>query len=74
MTVRRVSATVPAMGEQVRALRDFVYLDVQRLRSMAAQLDLASSAAGEPPDRAAHELLFNQLEPALLGRADEVIQ
>ena len=58
------------MGEQVRALRDFVYLDVQRLRSMAAQLDLASSAAGEPPDRAAHELLFNQLEPALLGRAD----
>src|SRR5690348_17923454 len=57
------------MGEQVRTLRDFIYLDVDRLRSMAAQLDVSLSSVRES-DRTAHEQLFNQIEPALLGRAD----
>jgi len=61
---------VAGMSEQVRTLRDFIYLDVDRLRSMAAQLDVSLAWAGEKSDRATHEQLFNQVEPALLGRPD----
>lgn len=57
------------MSEQARMLRDFIYLDVDRLRSMAAQLDVPSVASGGSPDRTAHERLFNDLEPTLMGRS-----
>jgi hypothetical protein len=55
---------------QTAALRDFIYLDHERVRSVAAQLGV-----GAPPaqtlaaDRAARERLFLDVEPALLGRA-----
>jgi hypothetical protein len=58
-------ATPPAAAPAV--LRDFVYLDADRVRSLAAQLD-----AGELPpaaaDRVALERLFLRVEPALLAR------
>jgi hypothetical protein len=46
-------------------LRDFIYLDPDRIMSLAAQLRLAAA----PSDRAARERLFMELEPAILGRA-----
>ena len=57
------------MAEQSPALRDFVYLDYERVRSVAAQLggELPASAANEA-DRAAQERLFLHVEPALLER------
>ena len=58
------------MAEQVRVLRDFVYLDVERLRSMAAQLQMLPSSGWEKSDAVAHEQLFNRVEPALLGGSD----
>ena len=50
-------------------LRDFIYLDDERVRSVAAQLGIdASSASVSADDRAARERLFLQVEPALLAR------
>ncbi len=47
-------------------LRDFIYLDPERVLSLAAQLQLQ----GDPPaDRAGRERLFLELEPALLARS-----
>jgi hypothetical protein len=48
-------------------LRDFVYLDTDRVRSLAAQLDLPSADAAAT-DRATAERRFLQLEPALADR------
>jgi len=47
------------------ALRDFLYLDPERVLSLAAQLNVEGVPAD---DRAARERLFLRLEPALLGR------
>src|SRR5205823_1590634 len=44
------------------AIRDYIYLDADRVRSLAAQLRLAPAPAD---DRAAREALFAQVEPAL---------
>src|SRR5687768_4930534 len=54
------------MSDAQPALRDFVYLDGDRVASLAAQLDLEI-----PPDagRAADERLFRQVEAALAKRA-----
>lgn len=60
------------MAEQARLLRDFIYLDVDRLRSMAAQLDVSLPQAGGPPDRTSHERLFNDVEPMLMARSGAV--
>ncbi|HLL89136.1 MAG TPA: hypothetical protein VK324_07520 [Tepidisphaeraceae bacterium] len=49
------------------ALRDFVYLDADRVRSIAAQLDVPAPVA-TPDDRAAREKLFLAIEPALVNR------
>jgi hypothetical protein len=48
-------------------LREFVYLDAQRVRSLAAQFDLP--APSSMVDRTAAEGLFGKLEPLLLTRA-----
>ena len=47
-------------------LRDFIYLDHDRVRSLAAQLDLPSPASAERADR---ERLLLQVESTLPGRA-----
>jgi hypothetical protein len=56
------------------AYREFIYLDVERVQSVAAQLDVRSDSerlAGDAAlSRAARERLFLDLEAALLGRAD----
>ena len=49
-------------------LRDFIYLDHERVRSVAAQLGVSATSGGAE-DRAARERLFLDVEPALLGRA-----
>lgn len=53
------------------ALRDFIYLDHERVRCVAAQLGVgsASSHSDGDADRAARERLFLDVEPAILGRA-----
>lgn len=48
-------------------LRDFVYLDADRVRSIAAQLDVPVPAGGAD-DRAARETLFRAVEPTLVSR------
>jgi hypothetical protein len=55
------------MADANTTLHDFIYLDADRVRSLAAQLDLTSEAPSD--DRAARERLFLKLEPVLLGRA-----
>ena len=55
---------------QSPALRDFIYLDVDRVRSMAAQLNLSPAAAqatNDLTDQVERERLFLQVEPALLA-------
>ena len=54
------------MSYDTPALRDFIYLDFDRVHSLAAQLDLPSP--GPSPDRAGREKLLLQVEPALLSR------
>ena len=57
------------MSSQPRPRRDFIYLDHDRVRSLAAQLDVSEpSGAGDAADRVQRERLFLQLEPALAGR------
>lgn len=58
------------MAEPSPVLRDFIYLDHERMRSVAAQLGHgAPPESGGVPDRAARERLFLEVEPAILGRA-----
>ncbi len=56
----------------MRPLRDYVYLDAERTRSLAAQLDLPPAArddaAAGPHPRTAAERLLAEVEPALLAR------
>jgi hypothetical protein len=51
------------MSEQRSPLRDFVYLDAQRVHSLAAQLRVAQTSGAA--DRVANEALATALEPAL---------
>src|SRR5687767_907620 len=55
------------MSEQAPCLRDFIYLDAPRVRSLAAQLQFESSSAAAP-DRAFDERLVIALEAALAAR------
>ena len=55
------------MSETSPLLRDFVYLDFDRVSSLAAQLRLF---AGDASDRASRESLVSQLEPALVARGN----
>jgi hypothetical protein len=48
-------------------LRDFIYLDFDRVRSIAAQLRVDPS---DSTDRVAREALLNQIEPALIARGN----
>jgi hypothetical protein len=55
-------------------LRDFIHLDHERVRSLAAQLGVSElSPQGIPADRVSRERLFLQVEPALLARGVERI-
>jgi hypothetical protein len=56
-----------ADASESKALREFIYLDTERVRSLAAQLQLEGGAVGN--GRIEHERLLMQIEPALLGRA-----
>ena len=58
------------MADPNAAVRDFVYLDAERVRSIAAQLDVAEDSAAPAADRVGREQLFLRVEPALLGRAN----
>ena len=55
------------MSEHAPLLRDYVYLDFERVRSIAAQLRVS---AGESDTRAAREALVSQVEPALVARGN----
>jgi hypothetical protein len=48
-------------------LRDFIYLDHDRVRSLAAQMDIEAGA--DEGDRSAREQLFLRAEPTLRGRS-----
>jgi len=62
------SATFPDMADlNTPSLREFIYLDAQRVRSLAAQFEL--SAPVSAVDRTAAEGLFLKVEPLLLTRA-----
>jgi hypothetical protein len=50
-------------------LRDFIYLDPDRVASLAAQLDLPDA---QPTDRAGRERLFLRVEPTVTARAAHV--
>ena len=56
------------MSSQPHTLRDFIYLDHARVRSLAAQLEVPE--AGDASDAVRRERLFVQVEPALLSRDD----
>ena len=55
------------MSEQPATLRDFIYLDYERVSSAAAQLDLSGAPAASA-DRPAREALLLRLEAHLLQR------
>jgi hypothetical protein len=56
------------VSNSTSTLRDFIYLDYPRARSLAAQLGVAEvESSSDPLDR---ERLFLRLEPVLLGRAE----
>lgn len=50
------------------SLREFIYLDSDRVRSLAAQLGIDEAGATAPPGRAAQEALYLRIEPALRAR------
>ena len=57
------------MSSSPQPLRDFIHLDHDRVRSLAAQLDVSDpSGTGDSADRVQRERLFLQLEPALFNR------
>ena len=55
-----------------KPLRDFIYLDFDRVRTLAAQLGIATNA-DTSSDRPSREQLFAQLEPALAARGGVTI-
>ncbi len=64
-----MSATFPSMSDTPPLLREFIYLDAPRVRSLVAQLHSESSAAS-PGDRTANERLVYALEPVLAQRGN----
>jgi hypothetical protein len=61
---------VAAVSHQPPLLRDFIYLDHPRVRSIAAQLGVSDPPAGVVGDGVQRERLFLGVEPALTGRGD----
>src|SRR3954471_4279054 len=59
------------MADSQQALREFIYLDAERVRSLAAQLQVAEGGDGGAVGngRIDHERLLMQMEPTLLSRA-----
>ncbi len=57
------------MATDAPMLRDFIYLDFDRVRSMAAQLRIEVGGA-DCDDRAARESLLSHVEPALVARGN----
>ena len=55
------------MSEHAPLLRDYIYLDFERARSIAAQLRVSGADAN---DRASRESLVGQIEPALVARGN----
>ncbi len=58
------------MTDQQPLLRDFIYLDPNRVRSLASQHGLSHARSMDNADQLAMELLFIELEALLLNRAD----
>ena len=56
------------MSDSSPLLRDYIYLDVPRVRSIAAQLRIATESSAD--DQPARESLLAQLEPALVARGN----
>jgi hypothetical protein len=56
------------MSEHSPLLRDYIYLDFERTRSIAAQLRISCDASVD--DRASRESLLSQIEPALVARGN----
>jgi hypothetical protein len=59
--------TVAGVSSQPTGIRDFIYLDHLRVRSMAAQLGVADPSGAGDADAVGRERLFLQVEPALTG-------
>jgi hypothetical protein len=57
------------MSEQSPLLRDFIYLDFPRVRSVASQLRITTDAA-DVAAQPARESLLAQIEPALVARGN----
>jgi hypothetical protein len=67
LTVSTISVTLPRMSD-TPLLRDFIYLDFDRVRSIAAQLRLGAGV--DFSERSAPESLLAQVEPALVARGN----
>lgn len=59
------------MSNQNKAIRELIYLDADRVRSLAAQFELAESNSA-PSDRIALERFVESLEPLLLSKQGTV--
>ena len=68
-----ISVTFARVSDQPSPLRDFIYLDHDRVRSLAAQLDVSEPAGPGAADRVSRERLFALAEPVLLARGAERI-
>lgn len=55
------------MAAPSTSLRDFIYLDFDRVHSIAAQLRIDS---GDAPNASSREALLSQIEPALIARGN----
>ena len=58
------------MSEPTPLLRDYIYLDFPRARSIASQLRIAAGGDADTADQPAREALLAQLEPALVARGN----
>ena len=67
MTAERAGDDHSGVADEPKPLRDFIYLDHARARSMAAQLDVPGAPDGDAVQR---ERLFLQVQPALLARGN----
>jgi hypothetical protein len=68
LTRRAFCLNVSGVSDIAPTLRDFIYLDHARVRSMAAQLDVAEpSGTGDTSDCVQRERLFLQVEPSLVS-------
>lgn len=56
------------MSDAINSIRDFIYLDLERVRSLAAQLQVSIAQPHADADRAQFEQVFRQVEPAVLAR------